>query len=326
MAAVIASLPTAPSIYETITVGVSGIRMFFDVEYCICTNGTRGSSGIDARIVPEIASQVDRWLATFSQVTVTVKHATSIALGGSDATKFSLHVIFHFTDGYLLPGMAAAKHCAQYVSQHGNQDVLSVIGKGGCTTCVIDSKVYNNNQQYRCMGWSKDGKRKLMPLQGSPTFAETLVVPACGVASILTLSIPSSSGQALHTVASVLPVHVQQGVAAEDELCCSSLSHYIQSCLATGTVYKVASFHNSYGATSPSLYLYTSCKQCARKTHSSNTIKVEVCFRSKAWRTLCRSASCMACGKWVRLPAEVISREARQRWSIQLQAWAEKWL
>ena len=206
--------------------------------------------------------------------------------------------------------------------------MLSVIAKDGSSACVIDTQVYGNNQQYRCMGCSKGGKRTLVAVQGTPTFADSLVVPAHRTPLLLPLNYKNSGNMASPGASNMVPVPPLHpaNVPATDKLCCPSLAHYIRSCLGPCTVYKNATLHTSYGASSASLYLYTTCKQCPRKMHSNNTIKVEVCFRIKAWRALCRSESCLACGKWVRLPAEVLSEEARLGWSVRLQTWAEKWL
>ena len=151
VAALVATSPTPPCLYETMLAGVSGLRMFFDIEYCIQMNATRVAAGLDASIVPEIVQQVDLWLARFSQAKCTVDRKASVVLAASDAVKFSVHVILHFTYGYFLPGMPDAKHCAEFVSKQGNQKVLSVIAKDGSSACVIDTQVYGNNQQYRCM-------------------------------------------------------------------------------------------------------------------------------------------------------------------------------
>ena len=169
------------------------------------------------------------------------------------------------------------------------------------SACVIDTQVHGNNQQYRCIGCivAKVGKGQLVAVQGTPTFADSLVFPAHGTRLLLPLNYNDSGNMAspgAFNMVPVPPVH-PQNVPATDKLCCPSVAHYIRSCLGPCTVYENATLHTSYGASSASLYLYTSCKQCSRKMHSNNTVKVEVCFRIKAWRTLCRTALCLACGK-----------------------------
>ena len=87
VAAVVATSPTPPCLYETMLAGVSGLRMFFDIEYCIQMNATRVAAGLDASIVPEIVQQVDLWLARFSQAKCTVDRKASVVLAASDAVK-----------------------------------------------------------------------------------------------------------------------------------------------------------------------------------------------------------------------------------------------
>ena len=238
--------------------------------------------------------------------------------------RFLSHSAFH--RWIFAANMLTAKHCAQFVCKHGDQAVFSVIAKDGRhPASVIDTNVYSNNQQYRCMGCSKDGHRTLKPIKACCTFEQSLVVPTAGQAVLLPLMIPINRGQAVGNIVAMSPAHVQHAVPAVGQMCCPSLSRYISQCLGGGTIYDNASLHNSYASTSASLYLSTSIRQCAKKVHSSNTIKVEICFKMKAWRTLCRSASCMSCGPWIVVPAEILQKSSRQAWGMQLQTWAEKW-